>query len=72
MIFGFVCEELTRADAGIGITMGIKMGQLLMSAFAGMKKAVAENVPTAHFTVFRLFTRFIKCERNKGWMENRN
>jgi len=43
MICGLVCEELARGDAGIGLTTGINMGQLLMPAMMAENKAVMDR-----------------------------
>ena len=42
-ICGLVCEELARGDAGIGLTTGINMGQLLMPAMMAENKAVMDR-----------------------------
>jgi len=43
MVFGLVCEELSRGDAGIGLTTGINMGQLLLPAIQAGNKAVMDR-----------------------------
>ena len=42
-LFGIVCEELSRGDAGIGLTTGINMGELMLPALQAGNKAIMDR-----------------------------